>query len=244
MRSIRDAANALQRNIGPLVFYLVCAVFLGELFVGFRLLEQHKVIELESPDKELCLLALQVAMAAGFATVRCIVFARMGREIDRPLWKISGDREALRRFLGLWIALGLVSVILTQLGLALGGNDAGDQHPLALLPLLGLLVVVLGGVPVCTCIMFWGKVEPGHLLEALTPLGKQFGRVFPLVALNLLGWLIQVLRVEFDEHPALVMVSAAILLVVAIYIECLVFAGVWLACMIDRDTIEEPDFDF
>lgn len=244
MQVIKDAANAVQRNIRSLLIYLVCSVFLGELFVGFRLLEQHEVLQLESPDKELCLLALQALVAVGFATVQCIVFSRMGREIDHPMWKISGDREALRRFFGLWVALGLVAVILDQLAMLLGGGETGDPHPLVLLPFFGWLVVVVAGMPVCTCLMFWGKVEAGHVLEALAPLGKQFGNVFPLLALYLFGWLIQEFQVDLDQHPALVMASAAILLVVANYIECLVFAGIWIVCMINRDTIEEPDFDF
>lgn len=244
MQVIKDAANALQRNIGPLLIYLVCAVFLGELFVGFGLLDKHKVIQLESPDKELCFLALHVLVAIGFATVQCLVFSRMAREIDHPMWKTSGDREALRRFFGLWVALGLVAVILNQFIMALKGGETGDAHPLILLPFFGWFVVRVAGVPVCTCLMFWGKVEAGHVLEALAPLGRQFANVLPLLALYLLGWLVQDFQVDLEQHPALVMTSAAILLVVANYIECLVFAGIWIVCMIDRDTIEEPDFDF
>ncbi len=244
MQVIKEAVNAVQRNIGPLVIYLVCAVLLGELFVGFQLLEKREVIQLESPDKELCLLVLQVLLAIGFATVQCIVFARMGREIDYPLWKITGDREALSRFFGLWIALGLVVVILQQLTMLLGGGEAGDAHPLALLPFFGVFVAVVAGVPVCACLMFWGKVEAGHILEALAPLGRQFGIAFPFLALGLVVWPLAGLIVAPEGKLAFVIASAAIVYAVLGYIECLVFAGIWIVCKIDRDTIEEPDLDF
>ena len=45
------------------------------------------------------LLLLSVCFALG----QSVAFARMGREMDRPLWKVSGDREAIRRYVNIFL---------------------------------------------------------------------------------------------------------------------------------------------
>ena len=96
MDILLQAVKAVQRNVPALGLYLLftvpasALVLAGNLWMGDT-----------NPDAPVtaAMLAYEVAgdafLIVVYAFAQSIVFSRMGRLIDRPLWKCQGDGEAL-----------------------------------------------------------------------------------------------------------------------------------------------------
>jgi hypothetical protein len=238
---LNEAFRAVQRNIGALLFY-IC--FTGGMSVARLLTDTW----FESLDKETISplletgypLLTEILLAAGYALALSVVFARMGREIDQPFWKVDSDWEALRRFFNLWFILVLLNILLANQANQLAADGGTQSEGVALYLfslLLNSLLIQIGGA-----IMFYGHVQKEEIGQAFTTLLHQFPRVL-LAALVSFFFTILVLSIMSDE--ILPKWATPTLQIIDGYGTCLVFAFTWLICMRHRDEeSEDEDFDF
>lgn len=188
-------------------------------------------------------LIVELAQAPILAAASAVAFARIGKDLDRPLWRSPDDRDALARFFQLWLVLILLG---TMLGTLYDFADAMEALPLAVLSQLFYLLLFLVTVPVGACIMFNGPFQWRELGRALAPLGRNLPRTFVLIAINLFQlWLVfrvAALR-QSGEGMQWLWISPFVILISA-YLDCVVFSGTWLLCIENRNADEDPDFDF
>ena len=249
MTILRDAAQAVQRNLSALLLY--AAIFAGVTVVATLLLAAFPTgaggplsLSWRLLDVGIFLFVVH-AIALG----QTLAFTRLGREIDRPLWKVRNDRDALHRFFVMWALINLAVNGLIRLS----NMEYGTGESVSINHLLGLtaLVACLVSVPAGAGIMFTGTVRLRTIGEGLAPLFRRPGHTAIVLAVMLLQVILSdtfhaLLGGQGEEGPSLVLRLAVELGsgFVQVYLDCLAFAGVWLICMLDRDTIDEIDLDF
>lgn len=241
MNFLRDAMAAVQRNLGVTLVYAGIFGGLGLLFYGV----DHLVIGTPNPEHHPPLavqgyvLAKVLAITAIQAIVQAIVFARMGKEIDKPLWRNDDDWTAVRRFFNVWFTLGLVEVAMFQFVSTAHGAGSGS----AALFFVLFVFVMLVKIQVGACIMFSGALDWGGLGKDLAPLWTFLPRMFLLILLNLVYLTLMPLgEGSTQEWTRLVLTPA--LNIIGSYIECVIFAGTWIMCIEYRSISDDPDFDF
>lgn len=252
MELLKSAADALQRHFANVALYLGVAFFLS---LTGSALDIVQLLQNPDPDAQPTLASSLVRVfwftlySAALAFVQCVVFSRIGREIDRPLWKVRDDRDAFQRFFIMWFEFNwAVNTIAWIAGTPLGGDGLEAVNILALLVTWLLAIVV---VPFGTCQMFLGSFSWSTFTEGLGAIGRrpaEFLPVFAITALQLpFGFYIFALSrpqgAEFGELALMTAARGACDIAIA-YLDCLVFAATWLACKYDRDSPDEIDLDF
>ncbi|MCL4216300.1 MAG: hypothetical protein KJ052_04750 [Candidatus Hydrogenedentes bacterium] len=183
------------------------------------------------------MLAIEIGASVLNAWIATVAFARIGRYLDRPLWKVQTDWEALRRFFLPWLVMILGTITLMNLLGRLIDASESSAPPVMLLFLMVMLEVLI--VPLGACIMFHGKFEWGTLNEALAPLAKQGERTLPLILLSFF-----LTFMFFVLSSAIPRVTLPIVSALAALWDCFMFVGIWFVCMTDRETRDEVDLDF
>lgn len=240
MDLIRDAMNAVQRNWQALLLYAGIIVVLSACIT---VANQYVDIPEEDPFGEPGLVAYGVVanliLMFGMALAQSVGFSRFGKDIDRPLWKISGDLEAIRRFLPLWVGLNAIN-FLTQI---LAGWYATAYGPSAFTNLLSLLalVVVMLYIPVGAALMFIKTSDWTHVVEAIRPLIRRYPKTLLVMVFTALLDRLQMFLLEGTQER--VWLWPLVDLAFA-YFECVIFSAVWLILMFDRQTPEEVNLDF
>ena len=250
MELLKAASQALQRHAANVALYIGGNVLLSMAYIAVQV-----VLTQQNPDFDTApttaerlidVIALLVA-TVGWALLQSVVFSRIGRELDRPLWKVADDREAIRRFFPLWFEFNLVLNTLMWLGRTIATYESiKDAAALPLLFSLGALVVL---VPFGASIMFHGRFSWNTLGESLAPLGRrlpQLAIVFALTAFQvvIMLFLDRQLPETFDgEFVQTVIYKVAIISALS-WIDCMVFTATWLVCKDDRDSPDEFDLDF
>lgn len=238
---INEAFIAVQRNRAPLLAYMAVGVGV----YATRLLGDYVAFDtFEAEPRALWFQAYrflsELATAAVYAAAQSIVFARIGAEMDRPLWKISGDMDSLRRFFKLWFLLDLSSVLLYRLADEFAKAIGNDSSAVTLL-LLWIMTVVLF-VPFGACVMFYGHVRKEEIGQAVNTLADQFPR---FLAILLMGYIITSLVLGIQTARILPVWALPSLALLDSFGECLVFSATWLLCIDHRDEdTEGPDLDF
>ncbi len=240
VKILSQAVAAVQRNLRALAIYLVIAV--GVSAAGTACNHLVRADPSQNPYGDPFLLTyelvFQVVLVVSAAVAQTISFARMAAEIERPLWKISGDREALGRFFMLWFVLNGCVALLFEL--AMWASYASEQgQPGSLLFLLyGFAFTVY--IPIGVAVMFTGRVAWRQLGNDLGPLLRQFPWFLLVLGINLFlfffyfGLFVQT-EAQPWLHPAITAIS--------VYFDCVIFAAVWLICRYDRDNPQETDLD-
>jgi hypothetical protein len=250
MEAIRRAFDEVHHNLGSLLLYIALTALPASvwLFVDFLVIGEAQ------PRDDGPYLGIQLLVLVGISLVaavgQSVAFSRMGREIDKPLWKVKDDGDALRRFFAMWLTLDLmvvlVAVVVPQMLLQDPSEDA-----LVMYALLRLIVQALM-VPVGAAFMFFGNFSLRMAGAALAPLGREFGQLLLILLLNGLALLFLDGLFTVLAEGALPLGPVAVPLrlatyplvyVVSSYVDCVVFAATWLLCMADRDREEEIDFD-
>ena len=241
MRILGDAVEAVQRNLYALALYLA-------ITVGSSLLAQvsHHLVgaPVDNPYQSGFWIAYQlgfdVFLVLCAALAQAVVFSRLGKQIDRPLWKIRGDGEALRRYFLMWLILNATAVIIME-----AANWAyyvlNNQFLALFLFRYVLTFVAVVYVPLGAAIMFLGPFRWEKVPECLRPLWRQFPQTLVVLLLNLAWFLLFMLLFVQTEsqrwlRPAIDVAFG--------YVDCVVFAGIWLICMLDRQEPEEIDLGF
>lgn len=240
MRILGDAVEAVQRNLYALALYVAVTV-------GFSIAGQVVNYLMGGPPENpyasgawtAYLLGLDVVFLVAIGLAQAVVFSRLGKDIDRPLWKIEGDVEAVKRYFVLWVALNTGATALDKAALwshTVLGNDALT----ATLTLFHAVVIVVH-IPIGAAIMFLGPFEWRKLPECLRPLWRQFPQTLVVVLFNgvWFGFFVFLLAQTQSQQwlrPALQVVFA--------YVDCVVFSATWLICMLGRQEPEEIDLGF
>lgn len=249
MRIVIDGWNSLKQNLGVVYFYVGVHVLLALVFAAVGVYLKPYMPEAGSiPRWYQGYQFLQELVSAGVVSaVQAVAFARLGREIDKPLWKCPTDGEALRRFFMPWFLLNLFTLLIGSLSLQATQRELMDvASVLMMLQLIALLFVV----PVGTCVMYWGRFRWRELGEALTPLVRQMPDVL-IVFVMLFAQFIVFYAEQYylfltQENPVAQALAPPIAFIPMTLLELLAFAVLWRFCMINRDAEVEDGgpFDF
>ncbi|MBI2433097.1 MAG: hypothetical protein HYV26_09525 [Candidatus Hydrogenedentes bacterium] len=254
MPILADAWESLKRNQSALFLYV------GGRCLLTLIINTATILLGITPDSDSSWIhafefSTDLLDAAAYSALMAIVFARMGEDIDRPLWRCPSDREALRRFFVPWFIINIALLTMIQLsGRAAKAENSDLAGSLGLLILLATLVAV----PIGACIMYHGRLRWSELDEALKPLIAHLDLMLPVFGVLLLQFLLLMLaaalHVPWDELPdkslwSLVKTQALFWAIASVplnALDCLAFAMVWRICMIHRDEgVDDSDpFDF
>lgn len=241
MAILRSAFLALQHNLGPLFFYLCVGfvVYSARLAIDILVIEPMGEDISETFTRFYGITAEIIAVSI-IAFSSTIAFSRIGRDIDRPMWRVEDDREALRRFYGLWLLLGLGNIAaLRILDIAAASTDEESiRFLLAMIWLSGAVLMV----PFGCAVMFYGRVKRQEVGEALATMLRHIPYVLLFSMIGIFfGFMFIGLQPDLPiwARPALAIADA--------YLDCFLFACMWLVCIYHRDDYEQPDnqdFDF
>lgn len=235
---IPEAFAAIQRNRVALLIYvgIVMSVYSAQL-VGDTVVEARKDT-IAPVYLNAYTFAADLLIAASYALAQCIAFARIGRELDKPLWKVETSFESLKRFFNLWFILMLVLMLLVRLAGRAG--DAGNET-MAYLLSFTWFTAALFAVPFGSAIMFYGRAGKDEIAKALDTFSHQFPRMLLLlfVVLIILSAVmaLQDLGLPKGLQPIISLVDG--------FGDCFIFACTWIVCMHHRDDDDaDSDFDF
>lgn len=252
MDALKSAAEAVQRHMSTVLLYLIANAALGLCWNAIAFLQAPPEADAAADPTlaaHLLIIASFVFYSAAIAAVQTLVFSRVGREIDRPLWKVRDDREAFQRFYMMWFEFNLALNALMWMANTRLGNDATLViNMMALLVVFALAIVI---VPFGTCQMFLGSFSWGTFGEALGPIARKPGEFVPVFGVALFtlvfgqyaSYLTQTDSREVSAFA--LMAGSRVACDVALgYLDCLVFAAAWTVCKLDRDSPDELDLDF
>lgn len=233
---VAKALEALQRNRVSLLFY----VTLTTLVQTARNLAD--VLLIKPASETIAPLYLTVYgfsadlfVAVGLAAVQAVGFARIGREMDRPLWKVEGDREAFKRFFQLWLVLDLIALSSLRMieRLVAGLDDPAAAFSLLIVWVMATSAFVVFGAAV----MFYGRVAREEIGAAVNTLIDEFPRTAAVWFLACAFSIFVLLpgQVPLWAFPLLALIDGAV--------TCLIFSASWLICMYHRDE-DDRDTDF
>lgn len=240
MEIVQRSIQAVQRNLSALGLYLLITVAANA--AGIAVSQILGTPEKSSFSKEtlfLCSVGIDAFLAVASTVAQAIVFSRFAKDIDRPLWRIRDDREALQRYFLLWLLLNACVVVLKQLSFdvpALLGNESIGFFPTWL-----LLFATAVYVPLGAAMMFMRTADWRNIGEALAPYRRQFGKAF---ALCLVTGFLFLLMIALIPPKGVQIVPGVFLGIVFGYFDCVIFCAAWLICMLDRQTPEDIDFEF
>jgi hypothetical protein len=194
----------------------------------------------------LYLIGFRIALVALFAAVDSVLLARIGREVDKPYWRVPSDREALARFYRLWLLLGLMGLVYEQLSEQVAAAS-GSESVLFFFRISYYIFIVLLHV-FGTAVMFYGKVGREEVSQAFTTMSNHARFVVGMCLLQIL------VGIGLDGVSDLVLLwgppfAAGLALTAALglvlgYLSCLIFTFMWLVCIYDRDEYERDREDF
>lgn len=245
MEIIADAEKALLRNWRSVALYMAASVALVIAYVGMYNWLEVRVPEDTSPKPTWYLvvtLVMELTMTGAVAALQAILFAEIGAEIDRPLWKSGGYVDALKRFMGLWFMVSLIYLAIVRIQGSL--LEQGLQTAAVTLELPRILWSC-AYMPVAVCIMYGGKLVWEEVPERLSPMFHQYRRAavaFGLGFLQFIAW--DVMMASLPEAYQKSAVVRGLANLPLLLLECLAFAVMWHACMAYRDTAHERDDDF
>lgn len=249
MPLLRNAVDAVQRNLYAVGLYCGAAAVL----IALKSLVDSAAIRMTGTDYETLQdgvygLLITIVLLTVQAVIQCVAFARMGRDIDKPLWRIPSDLEAIRRFFPMWLIMNLV--LFASSWLANPDLYGGKPNAITALCIISALIMNIVCVPIGACVMFAGSFRWQRLGEALTPLTRQLSHAGAVLVLCLFQLFLNNLvaaHIYADSGvrgPFDFLGQRLGLTIVVAYLDCTVFAAVWLLCMADRETPDDIDFDF
>jgi len=237
---IRDAVNAVQKNLEALGIYIgiTLTVSVVSTFANSRMGAPPEN-PYADPNLVMYEVVLNLFLVFAAALAQSIAFARLGKDIDRPLWKISGDLEAIKKYLPLWAGLNAI-VILIQVLTGWSISTFGGSPASGFLFIATVLAMILY-IPAGAALMFIRTPEWTHLPEAVRPLFRQFPKTLVILALTGVLYLLQIsLIAGTEDQPWL----RPLVDIAFAYFDCVIFSAVWLVFMYDRQAPEEVDLDF
>ena len=246
MRLIEEAWGDLKRNQASLFLYvgLVVAVVvtarLGQIFLGAQ------IIDGKAPTwAPLFSFFLDLCLVAAYSAIIAIIFARIGEEIDRPLWKFQGVGDSLKRFFLPWFIINLLMSTTVDL---LNKAVAAGNDELVILLTFFVFFGFLFAFPIGTCIMHHGRLDWGEFSVALAPIVRLFVQVLPVLFVGFMQFVLVLIFPMLGGELTLQSVGRyALLDAVAAVLDCLIFAMMWRVCIRYRNYEADNEggyFDF
>lgn len=239
MNILFEATQAIQKNLSALVVYLIFGV--GSSAVATAVNSLMGKVEDPFKDPKTLFLSIGILLFANIAwsAGEAIAFSRLGKEMDKPLWKIEGDGEALRRYFTLWFGLNLPALIFYLLFAWLDSSGSTGSAP-GTAAMLWILCATIS-TPVGACLMFGGKLEWDGLSRRFRPMLRELPRFLVVVFFN---GIVMILTMSLHDAAKDQEWLGPLIDIVAVYFDCVVFAAMWLICMIDRQNPDEDDLEF
>lgn len=239
---IPEAFRAVLRNPRAVALYvgLVTGV------AGLDLLGLHLITGGEMPEEPGLTLRLfglgsDLVLAGTYAFAQTVAFSWIGQNLDRPLWRIKGLGDAMKRFFPVWLILALLIMVFHNLTIRFMAADQSSslgQFMFLLFMTLNVIAIPIGGA-----IMFHGELKWSELGESLAPLGRQLFSTTILavfsgcVLVGLFFFLLPATGERVWLQP-FVQIPGGIA-------ECAIFAATWFICIMDRESEDvNDDFDF
>ena len=259
MSLITDAERALVRNWRSILVYILLCVAVVALYrFASNAMDQHLAGgALPTPEQLAEIkpkpawyiashLIADIALACLISLLQACAYARLGADIDRPLWKCLNDREAIARYAVIWIMLNLFYFTLMQLQ-----SSMFDQGQVAMATLFSFFALAwnLIYVPIGVCLMHHGGLKDLRLSDALMPLVHFLPRTLLVAGLGFLQLILFELLLSSVPAPmrGLPWVIAPINIPI-IYLECLGVAIIWSTCAeyrtVAAEQQDDDDFDF
>ena len=129
MSLISAAEQALVRNWRSVLFYIVACVVIVAIYRGVgngmdRALTGVSAptrVEIDAilPKPDWYLggeLVADILLAGLIALFQAVAYARLGSDIDKPLWKCRDDHDAVARFTSIWLMFNLLNFVLFTRG--------------------------------------------------------------------------------------------------------------------------------
>ena len=217
MRYLRQGVQSVQQNLWALFAY-------ASVMAGLRTAD---ILLTSSPDStsEESLTALQIVWIVVLVLVtsltQTVVFSKLAHNLDKPLWKLAGIAQALRRHLGYWLLANALFAVLMILGFV------------APCMVVGITYIFVGA-----CRMFrWDS--------SWTDVFRPFRREFPaaLVLITFTGVMF-VSYFMFMEGVQDRQILQPLVEIIFAYADLVIFSATWNLCMKDRETPDDVDFEF
>ncbi len=238
-----DAFRAVLRSPRALALYIALAMGVVSLKLAIMYALTGGGDMPDDPEMPVRLVELvtDLVLAGTWAFAQTVAFSWLGQDLDRPLWRIKGIRDAMARFFYLWLMLDLLIIVFSTIAGKL--LEADITSPMGQFMLLLFMTMQVIAIPIGAAIMFHGELKWRELGQSLAPLGRQFFATFMVVAFSaciLVALLFIVLPATADRlwmRPLIEIPSG--------FTECMVFAATWFICIMDREAEPEgDDFDF
>lgn len=237
MRELKEGFHLVGRFPGPMLAYLGALIFVEAFLLGSaKLIARPAVAAFLHGELSLTLTACQLVAIAVAAAAQVIAFSEFAARIDRPLWKVRGWKDPLRRFFSLWFLLQLGAILMFKALDKIAAVSANEDLNLALF-LQALLYVALI-VPLGVCLMFAGRP---FAWKSLVPLVNRPGAAAAIIVFSFFvtAWLQISLLSQGKDAPFYV--TPLIDLLSACF-DFIIFAAMWALCMFDRQH-GPPDYD-
>jgi hypothetical protein len=244
---LRLAGRALLDNYRPVLLYMAIA---AAVKTGEQLFQEFAMAPIADETSDsmlgLYLIGSRIVLVALIAVADTIVFSRIGREVDKPYWRVADDREAFVRFYRLWLLLGLANLVYGQIiERAVGGNE--ERAGAFFLGVSYLIWIVLLHA-LGAAIMFLGGVARDEVSEAFAILGRHAPRVMGLCLFGIMAGILlagtHTWMMTAEMPLPFELTAGALLAAIDGYVSCLLFVYIWLVCRYDRDHFERDREDF
>jgi hypothetical protein len=243
---LAESFAAMRRNAATVLLYTLAVVGFNTAVIGLNVL-------FDAPLKDeghanlahLYTIVTNLFLTVVFSLAQAMAFSKLGADIDRPLWRVSGAGEAIRRFFQLWFILNLFVMAVSYLQAVIPDSPTGEAFASLLLLLSVALIVVC--VPMGACVMFRGPITWEEGARSFSPLMHELPRTLLLFFLSAISIVLDVnyhvITESLNQKWLTVLIAPAFAIPSAL-IECFVFAGTWLICMTHREHGEDTDLDF
>lgn len=235
---LRLAVQAIDHNFRAVLLYIGIHVSASTAIFFTRIKFLNPVAgDDPSPLWNTADIGLDIVDGIAWAIAQCIAFAWIGRNIDKPNWKVATAGESLKRFFGFWLLLDLTLVLVFrffQFSVAAGVDPAVALW----LPIL----YASGTITMGAAIMFYQRVGTEEIGQALRTLGHQFPRTLLVVCMAGAGFIfLSMLQPMTSKFPlALPLIS-----ILDSVLDCFIFSCTWILCMYYREASEnDSDIDF
>lgn len=237
---LREAFRALENNLRPVLLYCAVALLLGAIHIAVVYYVFNPMEQAGNTDwLPLYTIGLLIALSAVGALADSVFLAQIGREVDKPMWRVSNDADAVRLFYGLWLFLRLINLAYSQF-VQLVATDTSEAFTQVMF-ILSYLVLATVIVAFGAAVMFYGRVRTEEISQAFATLSHHPG---PIALIILVGTVFG--YVILDLMARLPVFAVPLVSILDGFVTCLIFAFTWLVCVYHRDHFEhdEDDFDF
>lgn len=235
---LRLAFRAVHANIGA---YLLFLAFDLPVTAAALLLNEYYLQPQEEALGErvmgLIVTGEGVVQIVVYAMAACLAFTWLAREIDKPLWKIGGPRDAFSRFFSFWLLIGMVCLALIRFGsMFIQRGDDGLGYALVMAGQIVLIMVI----PFGAIVTFIGNARGEDLRAAFQILPRVIDRVFLAM---LIGFFQVSLVSNLFLAEDLPVYFKPLIAAADVYFDCVIFCYVFLACREQRESEEDDPYD-